>query len=60
MLIAMVLGSVLAILLGGDANGIQTVGDIPSNLPPFRIPDFTLKICNIKFWGNGIGITGFD
>ena len=43
MLIAMVLGSVLAILLGGDANGIQTVGDIPSNLPPFRIPDLSYE-----------------
>ncbi len=43
MLIAMVLGSVLAILLGGEANGIQTVGDIPSNLPPFRIPDFSYE-----------------
>jgi len=43
MLIAMVLGSVLAILLGGEANGIQTVGDIPSNLPPFRIPDLSYE-----------------
>ena len=43
MLIAMVLGSVLAILLGGDANGIQSVGDIPSNLPPFRMPDLSYE-----------------
>ena len=43
MLIAMVLGSILAILLGGEANGIQTVGDIPSNLPPFRIPDLSYE-----------------
>jgi SulP family sulfate permease len=43
MLIAMVLGSVLATLLGGEANGIQTVGDIPSNLPPFRIPDLSYE-----------------
>ncbi len=42
MLIAMVLGSVLAILLGGEANGIENVGKIPSNLPPFRIPDISL------------------
>jgi len=41
MLIAMVLGSVLALLLGGEVNGIESVGDIPSNLPPFRIPDLT-------------------
>ena len=42
MLIAMVLGSFLAIFLGGDANGIETVGKIPSNLPPFRMPEFNL------------------
>ncbi len=41
MLIAMILGSFFAIWLGGDANGILTVGDIPSNLPPFRIPDLS-------------------
>ncbi len=46
MLIAMVLGSVLAIALGGDASGIQTVGDIPSNLPPFRIPDLSYENIN--------------
>ncbi|NOQ91836.1 MAG: STAS domain-containing protein, partial [Flavobacteriaceae bacterium] len=43
MLIAMVLGSFLAILLGGEANGIETVGKIPSNLPPFRMPEFSLE-----------------
>lgn len=43
MLIAMVAGSVIAILLGGEVNGIQTVGDIPSNLPPFRIPDLSYE-----------------
>ena len=43
MLIAMVAGSFLAIVLGGEANGIETVGNIPSNLPPFRVPDFTLE-----------------
>ena len=43
MLIAMVIGSVMAIWLGGDANGIKTVGDIPSNLPPFRIPDLSYE-----------------
>lgn len=46
MLIAMVLGSVIAMLLGGDANGIQTVGDIPSNLPPFRMPDLSFQNIN--------------
>jgi SulP family sulfate permease len=41
MLIAMVFGSVLAILLGGEIHGIETVGKLPSNLPPFRIPDLS-------------------
>jgi SulP family sulfate permease len=43
MLIAMVLGGFLAFAFGGEVNGIQTVGHIPSNLPPFRIPDLTFE-----------------
>jgi len=43
MLIAMILGSVLAILLGGELHGIETVGNVPSNLPPFKIPDFNFE-----------------
>jgi SulP family sulfate permease len=51
MLIAMLLGSVIAILLGGSANGIETVGHIPSNLPPFRIPELTYT--NIRALSSG-------
>ena len=47
MLIAMVLGSVLAILLGGNIHGIETVGEIPSNLPPFRIPNLSYENVNL-------------
>ncbi|REE80716.1 SulP family sulfate permease [Lutibacter oceani] len=43
MLIAMILGSVLAILLGGNLHGIETVGHVPSNLPPFKVPDFNFE-----------------
>lgn len=43
MLIAMVAGSVIAIMLGGEAVGITTVGEVPSNLPPFRIPDLNYE-----------------
>ena len=43
MLIAMVFGSILAILLGGESVGIETVGNIPSNLPPFHIPDLNYE-----------------
>jgi len=51
MLIAMVLGSFLAIFLGGEANGIETVGKIPSNLPPFRMPE--LNLTNVKNLSGG-------
>ena len=51
MLLAMVLGSFLAIFLGGDANGIETVGEIPSNLPPFHMPQ--LNLTNIKNLSSG-------
>jgi SulP family sulfate permease len=43
MLIAMVLGSLIAILLGAESNGIETVGQIPSNLPPFNVPDLNYE-----------------
>ncbi|OGS72134.1 MAG: hypothetical protein A3F91_03015 [Flavobacteria bacterium RIFCSPLOWO2_12_FULL_35_11] len=43
MLIAMVVGSVLAMLLGGNMHGIETVGNVPSHLPPFSIPDFNYE-----------------
>ena len=51
MLIAMVLGSVLALILGGELNGIETVGKIPSNLPPFRVPE--LNYGNVKLLSSG-------
>lgn len=51
MLIAMVLGSVLALLLGGETQGIETVGKIPSNLPPFRMPD--LSYDNVRILSSG-------
>lgn len=51
MLIAMLLGSLLAIFLGGEMQGIETVGKIPSNLPPFRMPDLTYD--NVKILSSG-------
>ena len=51
MLVAMVLGSLLAIWLGGDASGIATIGKIPSNLPPFRMPAF--DFANMKMLSSG-------
>ncbi|MCB0475835.1 MAG: SulP family inorganic anion transporter, partial [Flavobacteriaceae bacterium] len=40
MLIAMILGTILALVIGGAAVGIETVGTIPNHLPPFKVPDF--------------------
>ncbi|WP_347921845.1 SulP family inorganic anion transporter [Pontimicrobium sp. SW4] len=41
MLIAMVLGSFIALYFG-SVHGIELVGEVPSNLPPFNLPDFDL------------------
>jgi SulP family sulfate permease len=51
LLIAMIFGSILAIFLGGNAGGIETVGKLPSNLPPFKIPNFSFE--NIKLLSSG-------
>jgi SulP family sulfate permease len=51
MLIAMLFGSIIALLLGGVSNGIETVGTIPSNLPPFRMPD--LSYDNVRVLSSG-------
>lgn len=40
MLFAMIIGSLIAIWLGGTTHGIESVGDIPANLPPFQLPNF--------------------
>ncbi len=41
MLLAMILGSVVAYWMGGEAVGIKTVGEMPAHLPPFRVPDMS-------------------
>ncbi len=41
MLAAMVLGSLLAYFLGSAEHGISLVGEMPSTLPPFVIPEIT-------------------
>ncbi|WP_298363352.1 SulP family inorganic anion transporter [uncultured Lutibacter sp.] len=51
MLIAMILGSVVTFLIGGEKLGIETVGFVPSNLPPFMIPDFNFE--NVKMLSSG-------
>ena len=51
MLVAMVLGSLLAVWLSKFTGSIQTVGEIPSNLPPFRMPAF--NYANMKMLTSG-------
>ena len=50
MIIAMVIGSILAVILdmlfGADRTGIQTVGALPASLPPLSAP--TLDLATIK------------
>ncbi len=41
MIVAMIVGSILAIKLGGARVGIETIGEMPSGLPPFSVPDFS-------------------
>ncbi len=42
MLLAMIVGAVLALVLGADEHGIRLVGELPGQLPPLSSPDFTL------------------
>jgi len=42
LLIGMIAGGVLAYYLGGEAAGLKMIGAIPSDLPPFSVPDISL------------------
>ncbi len=42
LLLALVLGSVCAWWLNQGGNTIELIGEIPGNLPPFGVPDFSL------------------
>lgn len=41
MLLAMIIGSLIAIFIGAEAHGIETVGEITKALPSFEIPNIT-------------------
>ncbi|MDP2158547.1 MAG: SulP family inorganic anion transporter [Nitrospirota bacterium] len=41
MLIAMIAGSVMALLMNGSEHGIRLVGSLPAHLPPLSHPDIT-------------------
>ena len=42
MLVAMVIGSVVAMLIGVAAHGVRVVGQLPQQLPPLSMPDLHL------------------
>lgn len=42
LLLGMLVGSLIALALGADANGIGLVGEIPGQLPPLSTPDISL------------------
>ncbi len=42
LLIALVIGSLAALMMGGSVHDIQLVGKIPAQLPPFSSPDLSL------------------
>lgn len=43
-LLAMILAAVAVRLLGLEAQGVKTVGDVPAGLPGLKIPDFPLAV----------------
>jgi sulfate permease, SulP family len=43
MLFAMIVGSVLAWLLGAEQHGIALVGSLPAQLPPLSMPEFSIS-----------------
>ena len=51
MLFAMTLGSLLAALLAYETKDIKLVGELPAQLPPFSLPDLSLK--SLKLLGSG-------
>jgi SulP family sulfate permease len=44
LLIALVVGGVVALMLGGESRGIEFVGEIPGHLPPLSSPVFDIEI----------------
>lgn len=42
LLLAMILGSLVSLILNGEAHGVHLVGEIPAHLPPLSSPDFSI------------------
>jgi SulP family sulfate permease len=43
LLMALIIGSLVSIVLNGDANGVRLLGKLPAHLPPLSAPDFSLN-----------------
>jgi len=43
LLIALITGSVVAVLIDGPDNGVSLIGEIPAHLPPLSTPDFSFS-----------------
>jgi len=41
LLLAMITGSFLSLVLDGPAHGVRLIGELPAQLPPISMPDFT-------------------
>jgi SulP family sulfate permease len=44
LLVGLIVGSLLAAVLGGDQHGVAYVGEIPTQLPPPSMPDFSVGV----------------
>ena len=42
LLIALIIGSLVSLGLGGESNGVRLLGSLPAQLPPLSSPDFTM------------------
>ncbi len=51
MLLAMIIGGVLAALLGGESAGLRIVGELGHDLPPLSAPDYSFA--SLKALGSG-------
>ena len=51
LLIAMTVGSIVALILGAPAHDIKLVGELPAQLPPLSLPDLSLG--TLKVLGSG-------
>lgn len=51
LMIAMIVGSVFALVSGAAAHGVTTVGELPARLPPLSMPDLSFNA--LKTLGSG-------